>query len=212
MNLGTACALWRYPIKSLRGETLPQIEIERDGTALDRHASLVIGSDHPRRGKSYRGKEDGRLHRLVAAPEAIAAAQERDVALAVVEADGGHAFDAAPVSLLIDRWLDGVSDAVGYRVEYERFRANILIAATAAFAREESDLVGHALRLGTVRLRVTAPIRRCVTVTYNPEREGDDPAVLRYLATERANTMGVYCEVLRAGIVCIGDALVLEEC
>jgi len=211
MDVGTTTALWRYPIKSLHGEALETTRVEADGIPGDRASSLVVTRGHARRGKPYRGKEDERLHRLRSGDEAVSAADERGVAIDVVAADGGHEYDAAPISILVDRWMEGLNAALGYRIEYQRFRPNIFVAAHAHMDLDEPALAGLELRLGTVRLKVRSPIGRCVTTTYAQDSGASDPAILRYIAAERGNAMGIYCDVLRAGAVRIGDVLVFEE-
>ncbi len=107
--------------------------------------------------------------------------------------------------------MDGLNAAVGFRVEHQRFRPNMFLAAPAHMDLDEPALAGRSLRVGTVRLKVRAPIGRCITTTYAPGPGASDPAILRYIAAERGNAMGIYCDVLRAGTVRIGDVLVLEE-
>ncbi|HUZ50475.1 MAG TPA: MOSC domain-containing protein [Candidatus Dormibacteraeota bacterium] len=211
MDVGTTTALWRYPIKSLRGEALETTRVEAGGIPGDRASSLVIARGHARIGKPYRGKEDERLHRLRSGDEAVSAADERGVAIDVVAANGGHEYDAAPISILVDRWMEGLNAAVGYGVEYQRFRPNIFVAAHSQMDLDEPALAGRELRIGTVQLKVRSPIGRCVTTTYAQGPGASDPAILRYIASERGNAMGIYCDVLRAGAVRIGDVLVLEE-
>jgi len=211
MKLGTTAALWRYPIKSLQGEALEAARVEHGGIPGDRATSLIVVEGHARRNKPYRGKEDERLHRLRSAEQACRAARERGVTLDALEAHDGHDFDAAPISVIVDRWLEPLTASVGYPVEYQRFRPNLFVSASPDFAMDEPMLAGRELRAGTVVLRVRSPIGRCVTTTYDPIDERADPAILRYIATRRENAMGIYCDVVRAGNVRIGDALVLED-
>ncbi|MHB8147237.1 MAG: MOSC domain-containing protein [Vulcanimicrobiaceae bacterium] len=211
MKLGTTAALWRYPVKSLQGEALEEARIERDGIPGDRATSLIVIDGHARLNKPYRGKEDERLHRLRSAAQACRAAAERGVSLDALDARDGHDFDSAPISIIVDRWLEPLTASVGYPVEYQRFRPNLFVSASPDFAMGEPMLAGCELRSGTAILRVRAPIGRCVTTTYDPLEEHEDPAILRYIATERENMMGIYCDVVRAGTVRIGDALLLDE-
>ncbi len=211
MDVGTTIALWRYPIKSLRGEALETTRIEAGGIPGDRGSSLIITRGHARLGKPYRGKEDERLHRLGSGDEAVSAANERSVAIDVVAANSGHEYDAAPISILVDCWMEGLNAAVGYGVEHQRFRPNMFLAAHPRMDVDEPAFTGRVLRIGTVRLKVRSPIGRCVTTTYAQRPGASDPAILRYIASERGNAMGIYCDVLRAGAVRIGDVLVLEE-
>ena len=210
MELGSLAAIWRYPVKSLRGEPLTHAEVEPDGLAGDRTRALVVESGHVRAGKTYRGKENERLHLSDRSDPAIASARERGVEVRVDASDARY-FDDAPVSLLVDRWLDGLREHVGFNVEPERFRPNFFVRAARDFALEEADLTGRELLLGDVVLRARYPIERCVTTTYDPATGESDPEILRYIAQYRSTWMGIYCDVLRAGTARIGDSLALAE-
>jgi len=206
MQIGTLRAIRRYPVKSLRGEVLDACSVFATGLEGDRGSALIATSG-PRAGKAYRGKEDDRLHRLDRAEEALALAPGIELA----QSDDGGFFDDAPISLIVDRWLDGVSSFVGYRVEFERFRPNFFVEAAPGIALDEAALTGRELRLGEVTLRVRYPIERCVVPTYDLQGGSADPRILRYVAQARSNWMGIYCDVPRAGIARTGDSLELIE-
>ena len=208
MTFGSVAAIRRYPIKSLRGEILDSVAVERDGVAGDR-AAAVFARDGARAGKPYRGKEHDRFHLLNGEGDAIGAASARGVGVEMHR--GERYFDDAPISILVDAWLTGASDRLGYTVEWERFRPNFFVRASDRSVPLESALVGAELTLGPVRLRVRSPIERCVTVTYHPKGEPSDQRVLQYLATQRNAWMGIYCDVLEPGTVALGDELRAKE-
>jgi uncharacterized protein len=206
MRIGTLRAIRRYPVKSLRGEELERAMVLATGLDGDRAVAL-INDDGPRVGKPARGKEHDRLHLQRTIEEA------RSVVPPVhVEHSEGEPFvDDAPISLLVDRWLDGLSSFVGYRVEWERFRPNFFIEAAEGVGLDEAALTGRELQLGGATLRVRYPIERCVVTTYDPRGGASDPRILQYVAQVRSNWMGIYCDVPRAGVARIGDSLELIE-
>lgn len=208
MLVGALGAMRRYPVKSLSGEALDRIEVARTGIPQDRARALLVRTGGIRVGKTYRGKEHDRLHLLSSTDTeaAIAAAAQRGVDVEV--RSGQRFFDDAPISLLVDRWLEGVSEYVGYCVEWERFRPNFFVRAASGFGQDENQLIDADLQLGTVRLRVLSPIERCVTVTYHPGGEPSDPRILRFLAQRRNAWMGIYCDVIEPGTTCVGDAVI----
>ncbi len=206
MLVGTVEALRRYPVKSLRGEALDCVDVGATGMPGDRSSALFVRSGHARAGKTFRGKEHDRLHLLAEARAGSVAAAERGVDVEL--RSGEHFFDAAPISILVDRWLNGVSEHVGFPVEWERFRPNFFVRAAEAFTLAEGGLVGAMLELGSVKVRVRSPIERCVTVTYHPRGERSDPRILAFLAQEREASMGIYCDVLQAGVARVGDRVV----
>jgi hypothetical protein len=208
MLIGTLEALRRYPIKSLRGIAIESVMVEASGIPGDR-SSALFAREGSRAGMPYRGKEHDRLHLLDDAAAARASAGDRGDAVELRQAD--HFFDCAPISILVDEWLQGLSAHVGYPVQWERFRPNFFVRAgngTGKPAPPEPALVDAQLRLGDVLLRVRSPIERCVTITYHPAGEPADPRILRFLAQERQAWMGIYCDVLEPGVVRRGDLLI----
>ncbi|MEO9171312.1 MAG: MOSC N-terminal beta barrel domain-containing protein [Candidatus Baltobacteraceae bacterium] len=210
MELGTLASIWRYPVKSLHGESLAAAEVTPSGIVGDRESALVVTHGHTRLGKTYRGKESNLLHLVYDAKAALRAATERGVDVEVVNEDA-HYFDDAPISIVIDRWLEGLSAHVGFTVEPERFRPNFFVRATPSFALDEASLTGREMVLGEIVLRARYPIERCVTTTYDQTTGASDPEILRYVAQNRSTWMGIYCDVLRAGTARIGDSLTLAE-
>ncbi len=206
MQIGTLLAIRRYPVKSLHGQELDAAAVLDNGIEGDRRSAL-INDEGPRAGKPARGKEYDRLHLQHTLDEGQALVPHAHVE----HNDDEPFFDDAPVSLILSRWLDGLSSFVGYRVEWERFRPNFYVEALDGIALDEGTLTGRELQLGEVTLRVRYPIERCVVPTYDLHGGEPDPRVLRYVAQARANWMGIYCDVPRAGIARIGDSLELIE-
>lgn len=208
-QMGMLAQIWRYPVKSMHWEPLDRVEVEPEGLRGDRTSALIVRDGHARTGKTLRGKEHDRLHLLDDGATAVASASSRGIATEICSQ--GRYFDDAPVSLLLDRWLDGLNAHVGYAVEPIRFRPNFFVRAADGFADDERALVGATLAIGEVRLKVRYGIERCVAVTYHPEGDAADPQILRYVANERAALMGIYCDVLRAGVARAGDSVFVER-
>jgi hypothetical protein len=210
MIIGKLAGIWRYPVKSLRGEALEAASVFADGLEGDRRKALIVTGGHARQGKTYRGKEHNELHLLDDAREAIRRAALRNVDTRIDD-EHEHYFDDAPVSILVDRWLVELRAHAGFAVEPERFRPNFFIEAVPGFTADEAALTGRELALGEVRLRVRYPIERCVTTTYDQTTGESNPEILRFVAEHRSAWMGIYCDVLRAGTARIGDSLTLAE-
>jgi uncharacterized protein len=208
MELGTLAGLWRYPVKSLKPEPLASAVVLSDGLAGDRTSALVVETPtHARAGKPYRGKESSRLH-LTADP-ATAASYAADAGVMVtLGRDRPRWFDAGAVSVLFDLWVRDVEALVGEELDPLRWRPNLFVRAASSFAKREPDLVGTTLRAGGVTLRVVDTIKRCVTTTYDVQTGEPFPLVLELVATERANVVGVYCEVITPGEVALGDRVI----
>jgi uncharacterized protein YcbX len=203
--LGSVARIWRYPVKSLRAEALQAVRIEAGGLVGDRGQALVVHApEHARDGKPLRGKEHNLFHTTADVPTAESLAARRGVAVAL-EGDGPY-FDARPVSVLVDCWLHEIEALVGARLDPLRYRPNLYVAGAAPCEPEEA-YVGRRLEIGDVALRVVAPIKRCVTTTYDVVTGAPDPRVLGSLARERDNVMGIYCTVERPGSVALGASV-----
>ncbi|HVA32952.1 MAG TPA: MOSC domain-containing protein [Candidatus Baltobacteraceae bacterium] len=206
MIVGTLTSIWRYPTKSLRGEPLETAQVEDDGVRGDRTSAFFVTTPgRARTGKPYRGKENDGLHLVRETNDAVALAGQHS--LQIEGRSGQRYFDDAPISILLDRWLDDLSALVGYAVEPLRFRPNFFVTAAPEFAGDEIALQGCVLDLGAVRLRVVKPIERCVVPTYHPTGGASDPRILRLLAAHRDTKMGIYCHVITPGTVHVGDSL-----
>jgi uncharacterized protein YcbX len=202
---GTVAAVLRYPTKALAPETLAACVVEHDGLAGDRVAALAVAAGHARIGKPYRGKEERRMHTFAAPGAAIAHAAANGVILEATHP--GRYFDARPVSVLFDAWVAEVARLAGTRVDPLRFRANLHVACAPHTVPSEAALVGTVLAIADVRLRVVAPITRCVTPSYDIASAEPDEAIFRAYATGRGNVVGVYCEVACPGTVSLGDTV-----
>lgn len=206
MVLGAIASIWRYPVKSLHFEALGEADVEPTGISGDRIAAYFVSSpDRPRSGKEFRGKENPTLHLLSDGPAVQSVAQQAQIE--VERRQGDRFFDAAPISILFDRWLETLSEHVGYEVEPLRFRPNFFAAASAEFSGDEAAMPGRTLTVGTVVLRVRKPIERCAVPTYDLHGGPSDPRILRFIAQQRENVMGIYCDVVEPGIVRVGDEI-----
>ncbi|MGH7728154.1 MAG: MOSC domain-containing protein [Vulcanimicrobiaceae bacterium] len=205
--LGTLAGLWRYPTKALRGEALESAEVTHAGIAGDRARALFVrDADHPRAQKTYRGKEDRRLH-LGSDPLAFAA-RSADEGLALTLESEGPYFDDEPLSLVLDCWLRELERLCGLSLDRLRFRPNLFVH-TLAEVGDEPELIGARVTAREVVLRIVAPIRRCVTITYDQNDGTPAPAILEAVARDRENVLGVYAHVEVPGRLTRGERLSL---
>jgi uncharacterized protein len=204
--------LWRYPIKSLRGEPLERAKLLADGFEGDRRVRV----------EDERGLLTAlRKQRLVGVAAAVgddgepliegeawssAAAGDRIRELAgeharLVPTDSGARFDAAPVLVC----SDGALAALGE--DRRRFRPNVVVEGVTGLS--EREWVGRRLAIGDAVLIGTEPCERCGVVTIDPDTIAIDPGVLRRVNEEFDGIMGVYCAVAEPGTIALGDAVEL---
>ncbi len=206
--LGHVAVVTRYPVKSLAGEELQSVEIAQDGIPGDREAAFFVTAGHARAGKTFRGKEHNLLHTTSDLRRAELLAREKNAEVDLRR--GNHYFDAAPISIIFDRWVDEVSAGLGRELDFRRWRPNLFARAAPDFRFGEGDLTDRLIEAGSAVLRVRTPIERCVTTTYDVQTGEPDPEVLRYVAQERETSLGIYCDVELTGVVRVGDALRLR--
>lgn len=227
--LSTVVELWRYPVKSLLGEQLQEVQVEERGVVGDR---LYAVTD--RNGKLGSGKTSRRFRRLdglfdlrardggerpiVTLPDgrelsvgdaeldAFLSERYRDE-LRVLREDGVPHHDAAPLHLLTTsslRWLENSLPAS--RIDVRRFRPNVLLEAAGAVLVEDA-WVGRRFALGSAVIRVVERTERCVMTTSAQSELPKDPNVLRAVTELNDVCLGIYATVEQPGLIRIGDAL-----
>lgn len=122
-------------------------------------------------------------------------------------------YDVHPFTLVSEESVRALgSEADGSPVDGRRFRMTVTVAGVPAFT--EDTWQGESLTLGQCVVRSGGPVKRCAAVQRHPD--GGDATInaLRLIKTVRGVGMsefgrglnlGVYGEVLRAGMVQVGD-------
>ncbi|MEJ7875449.1 MAG: MOSC N-terminal beta barrel domain-containing protein [Solirubrobacterales bacterium] len=199
--------IWRYSVKSLRGEPLECVDVLADGFRGDRTTQVI---DH--KGSRMTGRTAKRLLGLRAGladsgnPTIDGHAWDTDGALDLIRDAAGPGASLAPLGRHFDDrpilvTTDGAIDALG--VDLRRLRPNIVIEGVEGL--EEAGWVGRRLRLGGIELDVVDRCVRCVMTTIDPDSLEVDPGVLRTINGEFDSRMGVLCEVATAGELRVGD-------
>lgn len=222
-------ALWRYPVKSMLGETCEAVELDARGVRGDRRFAVrdaegKLGSGkNTRRMRHLEGLFDFKARSVPSGVEiifpdgrqmtsedpamnrALSEALRQPVTLAG-EQDISH-FDASAIHLVTSAALDWLRARLpGSRIDERRFRPNVLVTS------ETSELawIGKTLHIGTATLRVTQPTERCGMTTFAQAGLPFDAKVLRCIAQEAREEFGVYAEVLKPGRIARGDAVILK--
>jgi uncharacterized protein YcbX len=209
--------LWRYPVKSLRGESLDEAFVTELGIERDRlvHAvrpggRVFTARTHPgmlglQGGLDADGEPtvDGVRWNDPAALAAVRAVTAPDAELVRYDGAGPQRFDVLPISLA----TDGAIAAVG--VDRRRFRANIYLAGVPGLT--ERDWVGREVRVGEAILGVRQVRGRCVMTTFDPDTLEQDITVLQKIHWELDGRTALDCHVLRPGAVRVGDTAEVGE-
>ena len=221
--VGTVAEIWRYPVKSMAGERLDSCSIALTGLEADRRWALVDGTAN-RAGKLFTGTEDKQLMtyhaRLrgdgveVVTPEGDTRHLDDAFVAAIAQTSGrpltlrdqtGANFDDSPVLMVNLSTVAAFGVSAGTAVDHRRFRANLYIEGFEP--EEEVRWIGRRLRVGAAELEVVKRCERCVVITHDPDTTVTSPALLRVLTQTSDANMGMYCRVVRPGVVAVGDLI-----
>jgi uncharacterized protein YcbX len=223
-------ALLRYPVKSMAGEDVTEVDVQHRGLAGDRAWAVYTDDGGIGSGKStrrfrrvdglldWRARLDG-TEPVITAPTGerygVAEAGARlsvalDRPLAVrAEGDVPH-HDESPVHLLTTASLTSLGDLLGGPVDVARFRPNVVLDVPGPGFPEDA-WVGRELALGDdVVLQLGPGMPRCVMVGLSQADLGKDKQILRTLAQERELAFGLQAAVVHGGTVRVGDRAVLR--
>jgi uncharacterized protein YcbX len=205
--------IWRYPVKSMAGETLSVADINRQGIAGDRIIQVRNAA-----GRIFSARTRPKLlrHTAMLADNGDVLVDGRpwdstEVALDVEEAagagtrlvrsDAGDRFDVLP--LLVT--TDGMFAAIGY--DRRRFRPNLVIAGVEGLAERQWE--GARLRINETVIGMDDLRARCIMTTYDPDTGEQDVNVLRRIQREFGGVLGLNSYVINPGRVAVGDRVEL---
>src|SRR5437588_4966165 len=209
--------LWRYPVKSMRGEQLTSADVGLDGVLGDRLVHVreasgrVVTSRYRPALLGFQGSlgpdgeplVDGEPWR---SPDVLArgrAATTPGVELVRFWGeDHGQRHDVLPLTVL----TDGMVRAVG--VDHRRFRPNILIGGVEELA--EADWPGSLLQIGELVIGIRNRRSHCVMTTFDPDTLEQDPSVLPRVVLEFGGTVALDRWVESPGRVAVGDPVELR--
>lgn len=227
----TLRSIRRYPVKSMGGEDLQQVDVERRGLVGDRWYA-VVDED----GKLASGKSTRRFRRRDAVFEHRARTREDGTVEVTWGVDGGAVvgdpaldarltdamgapvrvlpegptphFDSGHVSLVGTATLAWCEERWGVAADARRLRANLVVETDEPFV--EDGWVGRAVRVGEVGLVVAERIPRCRMIDIDQDgatAPGD--GWLKRLAAERDTCAAIYLDVEQGGVLRVGDAVVV---
>jgi uncharacterized protein YcbX len=205
--------IWRFPVKSMGGERLPEAALGPEGLPGDRVVHLEDG-----RGRvvTSRSRPHLLLHRATlgadgeplvdgrpwadpaVAREVIAAAGPGTV---LVRDDQLDRFDILPLLVA----TDGAIAAFGH--DSRRLRPNFVIGGVEGLA--ERGWEGRRLRIGEALVALVSLRQRCIMTTFDPDTAAQDVEVLRKIHRQFDGSLALDTEVLEPGRVRQGDPVTL---
>lgn len=239
-EIGQVEAIFRYPVKSMRGEQLEAATLGWHGVDGDRR--LAFRRVDERGGNPWlsasrlpalvlftpqrRGDGDGEgLPTHVLTPEgeemplfgdALAAEVGRRFGSPVQMMHLKHGiFDEASISVITSDTVREVGRLAGRSTDARRFRPNVVVRSIRAVPFEEDEWVGGVLTFGEASdapaLAVTMRDVRCAMLNFDPDGGPAAPEVLKAVVRVHENCAGIYCTVTRNGRLAVGQTIVLDR-
>ncbi|MBE7529915.1 MAG: MOSC domain-containing protein [Chloroflexi bacterium] len=236
MEIGRVREIWRYPVKSMAGESLEEARVSWHGLDGDRRAAFVRGDDHSgfpwltarqvpelvRYRPFYRDPDDVRHSPLL-----VETPDERHLALDDAELQAELAglygrplslirikrgvFDSLPLSLMSTATLATLDERLDFALDGRRFRQNIIIETFDGRPFAEESWVGSALAIGEVQVWLNQRIERCQMINVDPDTAVRTSATLKLVAQTRDNCAGMGCTPQSTGWIQVGDVVRLRD-
>lgn len=227
--VGRIESLWRYPVKSMGGERLPQLNLGAGGAEGDRLYAFR-SSAAPESFPYFTAREQPRMllyHPRFAAGRVVVETPEgaqfaiddpRLVDTLRRGADTKHEVtlmrserplaDAFPVSVISRQTCAQLSAEAGTPLDLRRFRANLYLDLGEGAGYGEEQFIGRQIRLGEkVTLAIVKRDIRCSVIDLDPERAERTPGLLKHVGRAHGGAAGVYATVMVDGIVREGDSV-----
>lgn len=232
--VGRVVGLWRYPVKSMAGEPLSEVEVSWHGFTGDRRWAFVrdgiTQSGFPWLTLRERGDMNHYCPTFVEAAkpdnssvivrtpsgdiydvmDAALAAELHPQGARVIKQNRGI-FDTFPLSLITTQSIAALGERVGASLDVQRFRPNMLVEAADAVPFVEDSWVGCVLRVGGMSMRVDKRDGRCAVITIDPLTTERNPTILRTVAQERGGCLGIYGSTVQPGRIAVDDPVFIES-
>jgi uncharacterized protein YcbX len=240
IEIGQIEAIFRYPVKSMRGEPVDAATLGWHGLEGDRRLAfrrlderggfpwltasnlpdLILftpqrlgdgnGEALPTHVRTPEGEE------MPVFGEALAAEVGRRYGAPVEMMQLKHGiFDDASISVITSDTVREVGRLAGRSADVRRFRPNIVVRSTRAVPFEEDDWLGGMLTFGegngAPAVAVTMRDARCAMVNIDPDKGSPTPEVLKAVVRTNQNNAGIYGTVTRIGQLTVGQTVVLHR-
>lgn len=224
MEHGRIESLWRYPVKSLIGERLTNIDVDARGLWGDRLFALSNAD-----GKIGSGKDTQRFKRIDGLFSLSAKASAHGVS--VTFSDGrlltdkdpainkmlsqtlGQSvtltkegkiphFDNEPIHIVTTASLSLLREfSSGLDIDSRRFRPNLVMKTNCL----DQDLIGKRLKIGQTILEITQKTKRCRMITLAQPGIDNKPKLLNVVSKRFGLDFGVYAKVISTGTISVGE-------
>lgn len=236
--VGHVKELFLYPVKSMRGISVPQVTCYwygvngdrkvaftragilsgfpwltgRELPALLKYEPYFVDSQSPNSSPIRVRTPDNRDLPLEGSELAQELSAAYGDAISLLKLKRGT-FDCMPLSLITSATLSKLEQAAGRALDVRRFRPNVLVEEIDGVSEEA--WAGSVLTFGdrddAARIQANYPTERCVMINLDPHSAESDPRVLKAVTRKNNALAGIYAAVSRPGTIRVGDAVYLEK-
>ncbi len=237
IEIGHVEAIFRYPVKSMRGEQLDSALLGWHGIEGDRRLAFRRIEDQggfpwltaskfpdlicftPLRGEGNDSlptqvrTPDGREFAVFGEPLAEEVKRRHGAPVQMTHLRQGI-FDDASVSLISSATIGEIGQIAKRNLNARRFRPNIVIRSNRAIPFEEDEWLGGVLTFGAAdnapAVSVTMRDLRCAMVNIDPEDGSINTDVMKACVRGNQNYAGVYGAVTKVGRLSAGQAVIFH--
>jgi hypothetical protein len=191
--IATIAQLCVYPIKSMAGISVDEAHVGLDGILGDRQYSFVRADQAARNSFPWMtARESSRMLLYKPYFVQLPTPEQPEPPVRVRTPEGAEREPSDP----------------GLREELAGELGQPIFLPASSQPFEEETWTGCLLEIGDqVLTGVTQRDPRCMMVNLDPESGKQDPRVLRAVAQKHQGQAGVYANVVRPGVIRVGDAI-----
>ena len=239
LEIGHVDAIFRYPVKSMRGERLEVAQLGWHGIDGDRRLAFRRINDRD----GFPWLTAGKLPDLVLyTPHRREDGAQGDLPTHVVTPDGeempifgedlaaevgrrygapvqmmrlNHGiFDEANISVIACDTVREIGRLAGLSPDVRRFRPNVVVRLLRPAPFQEDEWLGGVLSFGegadAPAIAVTMRDLRCSMVNLDPDSAIPNPEMLKVIVRANQNHAGIYGAVTRIGRLAVGQTIFLD--
>ncbi|HUI80772.1 MAG TPA: MOSC N-terminal beta barrel domain-containing protein [Bryobacteraceae bacterium] len=238
-EIGQVEAIFRYPVKSMRGEPLEAANLGWHGLDGDRRLAFrrlderggfpwLTAGKLPdlllfapcRRADGAPGglpthvrTPDGEEMPVFGEDLATEIGRRHGAPVQMMQLKHGT-FDEANISVIAVDTVREIGRLAGLSPDVRRFRPNIVVRLLRSVPFQEDEWLGGVLSFGGAddapAIAVTMHDVRCSMVNLDPDSASPAPEVLRAIVLANQNNAGIYGAVTRIGQLAVGQAVFLH--
>ena len=239
IEIGHVEAIFRYPVKSMRGERLEAANVGWHGLDGDRRLAFLRMDDRSgfpwltasklpdlllfapcRREDGAQGglpthvrTPDGQEMPVFGEDLATEVGRRYGAPVEMMQLRHGI-FDEASISVIALDTVREIGRLAGRSLDVRRFRPNVVVRSLRSGPFLEDEWLGGVLSFGEgddgPAITVTMRDERCSMVNLDPDTASPAPEVMKAVVRANQNNAGVYGAVTRSGRLAVGQTIILR--